>query len=62
MMLLLVVVAELLKKSLKVLTSSSILLFKLRQLQQIEALHRKGAVPQDVEAQEAVTEFLFVSF
>lgn len=61
-MLLFVVVADLLKKSLKVLTSSSILLHKLRQLQQIEALQRKGAVLQDVEAQEEVKVFCLFLF
>lgn len=54
LMLLLVVIADLLQKSLKVLTSSNILLHKLAQLQNIEALQRKGAVLQDVETQEQV--------
>lgn len=53
-MLLPVVVTDLLQKSLKVLSISSVLLRKLTQLQHIEAFQRKGAVLQDVEAQEEV--------
>lgn len=50
----LVFFADLLEKSLKVLTSSGVLQPKLRQLQWIEALQRRGGVLQDVEGQEEV--------
>lgn len=57
-----VVLADLLQKSLKVLTCSNVLVRKLVQLQHIEALQRKGAVLQDVEAQEEVKGFFFLFF
>lgn len=53
---------DLLQKSLKVLTSSSVLSHKLRQLQQIEALQRKGVVLQDAEAQQEVEVIGFFLF
>lgn len=42
----------LLEKSLQVLTSSNVLLQKLRELQRTEALQRRGGVLQDEEAEE----------
>lgn len=44
-----VLISDLLGKSLQVLTSSSVLLQKLRQLQRTEALQRRGGVLQDEE-------------
>ncbi|KAK2905561.1 hypothetical protein Q8A73_009504 [Channa argus] len=43
---------ELLEKSLQVLSSSSVLLHKLRQLQKTEALQRRGAVMEDKEQED----------
>lgn len=45
-------ISDLLGKSLQVLTSSSVLLQTLRQLQRTEALQRRGGVLQDEEAEE----------
>lgn len=47
-------IPDLLGKSLQVLSSSSVLLQKLRQLQRVEALQRRGAVLQDEDAEEEV--------
>ncbi|XP_035532529.1 uncharacterized protein ccdc141 [Morone saxatilis] len=47
---------DLLGKSLQVLTSSNVFLQKLRQLQKIEALQRRGGVLQDNEEEEEVEE------
>eukprot|EP00064_Thunnus_orientalis_P019808 superscaffoldBa00005130_g19938 len=44
---------DLLGKSLQVLTSSSVLLQKLRQLQRIEAVQRRGEVLQDEDEEES---------
>lgn len=49
-----VFIPDLLGKSMQVLSSSSVLLQKLRQLQRTEALQRRGGVLQEEEAEEEV--------
>lgn len=53
-------VSDLLGKSLQVLTSSSVLLQKLRQLQRTEALQRRGGGLQDEEEDDEEVEVTYL--